>query len=140
ILANEFGSLDKLMAATVEELTAIDQIGPIMAESIHDYLHDADNIKVIEAMLTAGVEPTAPKEKASNILEGMTIVVTGTLKQFTRQQIEQMIKDHGGKTASSVSKKTSLLVAGENAGSKLEKAQKLGVEIIDEAEFIKRIK
>ncbi|MHC4772310.1 MAG: NAD-dependent DNA ligase LigA [Planctomycetota bacterium] len=140
ILADEFGSLDKLMDATAEELTAIDQIGPIMAESIHDYLHDDDNVKVIEAMLAAGVKPTAPKEKASSVLEGMTIVVTGTLKNHTRQQIEQMIKDHGGKTSSSVSKKTSLLVAGENAGSKLEKAQKLGVEIIDEAEFIKRIK
>jgi DNA ligase (NAD+) len=140
ILANEFGSLDKLMAATVEELTAIDQIGPIMAESIHDFLHDDDNVKVIEAMLAAGVKPTAPKEKASSVLEGMTIVVTGTLKNHTRQQIEQMIKDHGGKTASSVSKKTSLLVAGENAGSKLEKAQKLEIEIINEAEFIKRIK
>ncbi|MHC5162774.1 MAG: BRCT domain-containing protein, partial [Planctomycetota bacterium] len=103
-------------------------------------LHDDDNVKVIEAMLAAGVKPTAPKEKASSVLEGMTIVVTGTLKNHTRQQIEQMIKDHGGKTSSSVSKKTSLLVAGENAGSKLEKAQKLGVEIIDEAEFIKRIK
>ena len=140
ILADEFGSLDKLMDATAEELTAIDQIGPVMAESIHDYLHDDDNVKVIEAMLAAGVKPTAPKEKASSVLEGMTIVVTGTLKNHTRQQIEQMIKDHGGKTSSSVSKKTSLLVAGENAGSKLEKAQKLGVEIIDEAEFIKRIK
>ncbi|MHC5165007.1 MAG: NAD-dependent DNA ligase LigA, partial [Planctomycetota bacterium] len=75
ILANEFGSLDKLMAATVEELTAIDQIGPIMAESIHDFLHDDDNVKVIEAMLAAGVKPTAPKEKASSVLEGMTIVV-----------------------------------------------------------------
>ena len=139
ILADEFGTLDALMAATVEQLTAIDQIGPIMAESIYEYLHDADNVKVIQAMLDAGITPATPKEKASSVLEGMTIVVTGTLKQFTRQQIEQMIKDHGGKTASSVSKKTSLLVAGENAGSKLEKAQKLGVEVIDESELQRRI-
>ena len=69
----------------------------------------------------------------------MTVVVTGTLKSFTRTQIEQMIKDHGGKTASSVSKKTALLVAGENAGSKLEKAQKLGVEIISEDQFLQRV-
>ncbi|MHC4386064.1 MAG: NAD-dependent DNA ligase LigA, partial [Planctomycetota bacterium] len=122
ILSDEFGALDKLMAATAEQLTAIDQIGPVMAESVYEYLHDDDNVKVIEAMLTAGVKPTAPKEKASNILEGMTIVVTGTLKNFTRQQIEQMIKDHGGKTSSSVSKKTNFVVAGENAGSKLDKA------------------
>lgn len=140
ILAEAFGALDKLMAASAEELTAIDQIGPVMAESIYDYLHDQTNIKVINDMLAAGVTPAPPKQKASNVLEGMTIVVTGTLKQFTRQQIEQMIKDHGGKTASSVSKKTSLLVAGENAGSKLDKANQLGIQVITEAEFINRIK
>ena len=139
ILADEFGSLDKLMAATAEQLTAIDQIGPVMAESVYEYLHDQDNIKIINKMLDAGVIPAPPKQKASNVLEGMTIVVTGTLKNHTRQQIEQMIKDHGGKTSSSVSKKTALLVAGENAGSKLEKAEKFGVEVIDEAEFMERI-
>jgi len=89
-------------------------------------------------------EDRAPKwcfadKSAANVLEGLTIVVTGTLKNLTRQQIEQMIKDHGGKTASSVSKKTALLVAGENAGSKLEKAQKLGLEVIDESELQRRI-
>jgi len=128
------------MDAFAEQLTSIDQIGPVMAESIYDYLHDADNIKVINDMLAAGVKPSAPKEKASNVLEGMTIVVTGTLKTLTRQQIKQMIKDHGGKTSSSVSKKTALLIAGENAGSKLEKAQKLNIEVINETKFIKRIK
>lgn len=139
ILTEALGSLDTLMNATVEQLTAIDQIGPVMAESIFDYLHDAKNIKIIKAMLDAGVNPAPPKEKASNILEGMTIVVTGTLKNFTRQQIEQAIKDHGGKSSSSVSKKTSLLIAGENAGSKLEKARQLGIAVIDEDEFQKQI-
>ena len=140
ILADEFGSLDALMNATVETLTAIDQIGPVMAESIYDYFHDADTIKVIKAMLTAGVKPAAPKEKASTILDGMTLVVTGTLKTLTRSQIKQLITDHGGKTSSSISKKTALLVAGENAGSKLEKAKKLNIETISEAEFVNRIK
>ena len=140
ILADHFGSLDKLMNAAKDDLEAIDQIGPVMAESIHDYLHDEINIKVIHEMLAAGVKPAPPKQKASNALEGMSIVVTGTLKNFSRQQIEQMIKDHGGKTASSVSKKTAFVVAGENAGSKLDKAQQLGIEIIDEAEFLNRIK
>ncbi|MHC5119152.1 MAG: NAD-dependent DNA ligase LigA, partial [Planctomycetota bacterium] len=140
ILADEFGTLDKLMAASVEQLTAIDQIGPVMAESIYDYLHGADNIKIINEMLAAGVKPTAPKEKPSNVLEGMTIVVTGTLKNYTRSQIEQMIKDHGGKTASSVSKKTSFVVAGEIAGSKLDKANQLGIEVITEDKFLKRIR
>ena len=139
ILADELGALDKLKAATVEELTAIDQIGPVMAESIYEYLHNVDNVKVLEDMLDAGINPTAPKEKTSNSLKGMTIVVTGTLNNFTRQQIEQMVKDHGGKTASSVSKKTILLVAGENAGSKREKAQKLGVEIISEDQFLQQV-
>ncbi|MFZ9024290.1 MAG: NAD-dependent DNA ligase LigA [Anaerohalosphaeraceae bacterium] len=139
ILAEEFGTLEKLMVATVEELTSVDQIGPIMAESIYKYLHDADNVKLIEDMLGAGVTPAAPKDKASNVLEGMTIVITGTLKNFTRQQIEQLVKDHGGKIASSVSKKTALLVAGENAGSKLEKAQKFGVEVISEDQFLQQI-
>jgi DNA ligase (NAD+) len=140
ILADEFSSLDSLINATIEQLTTIDQIGPVMAESIYDYLHNDDNIKIINEMLAAGVKPQAPKAKASNTLEGMTIVVTGTLKNFTRQQIVQAIKDHGGKTASSVSKKTAFVIAGENAGSKLEKAQKLGIEIIDEAEFLNRVK
>jgi DNA ligase (NAD+) len=140
ILADEFGTLDALMNATVEQLTAIDQIGPIMAQSIYEYLHDENNIKVINDMLAAGVTPQTPKAKASNRFDGLSIVVTGTLKNYTRQQIEQMIKDHGGKSASSVSKKTAFLIAGENAGSKLEKAQALGVEVIDEDEFLKRIK
>ena len=139
ILAEEFGTLEKLMVATVEELTSVDQIGPVMAESIYKYLHDADNVKLIEDMLGAGVTPAAPKDKASNVLEGMTIVITGTLKNFTRQQIEQLVKDHGGKIASSVSKKTALPVAGENAGSKLEKAQKFGVEVISEDQFLQQI-
>ncbi|MBC8379757.1 MAG: NAD-dependent DNA ligase LigA [Planctomycetes bacterium] len=139
ILADEFGSLDALMDASIEELNAIDQIGPVMAQSIHDYLHDENNITIIEAMLAAGVKPQPPKAKASDALSGMSIVVTGTLKNHTRQQVEQMIKDHGGKSASSVSKKTAFVIAGENAGSKLEKASQLGVEVINEDEFLKRI-
>ncbi len=139
ILADELGSLDSVMNASKETLQAIDQIGPVMAESIYDYLHDEENINIINKMLAAGVRPQVPKEKASDILAGMSIVITGTLKQFTRRQIELMIKDHGGKAASSVSKKTAFLIAGENAGSKLEKAQKLKVEILSEENFLKRI-
>ena len=139
ILADECGSLDCLMNASAEQLTAIDQIGPVMAQSIFDYLHDKKNIKVINAMLEAGVNPAPPEAKASDILAGMSIVVTGTLKNHTRQQIEQMIKDHGGKAAASVSKKTAFVIAGENAGSKLEKAQQLGIEVIDEDQFLKKI-
>ena len=91
-------------------------------------------------MLNEDVKPEPPKSKASNELAGMTIVVTGTMQNFTRQQIEQAIKDHGGKASSSISKKTTFLIAGEDAGSKLEKARKLGVKVIDENEFIQRIR
>ena len=139
ILADEFGSLEALMNASVERLTEIEQIGPVVAESIYEYLHNPANIRVIRQMLAAGVSPTPPKPKASAVLAGQTIVVTGTLKHFTRQQIEQTIKDHGGKTSSSVSKKTSFVLAGQDPGSKLEKARRLGVEILDEDQFLRRI-
>jgi DNA ligase (NAD+) len=139
ILAEAFGSLDALRAANVEQLEAIDQIGPVMAHCIVDYFKDAENNRILDALLAAGVRPEPPKQKASDVLAGQTIVVTGTLSQFTRQQIEQTIKDHGGKVSSSVSKKTSYIVAGENAGSKLDKAAQLGIEVIDEDDFIKRI-
>ena len=140
ILADEFGSLNALMKMDVETLTGIDGIGPVMAQSIDDYLHDNENVTIIEAMLAAGVTPAPPKTKASNIFDGLSIVVTGTLQHHSRRDIEQMIKDHGGKAASSVSKKTAFVIAGENAGSKLEKAQKLGVEILSETDFLARIK
>jgi len=151
ILADKFGSLEVLMNAPKDApkdapeeirektLEATDQIGRGMAQSIYDYLHDTENLAIIREMLAAGIKPQAQKEKASDVLSGMTIVVTGTLKTFTRQKIQQAIKDHGGKTSSSVSKKTSLLIAGENAGSKLKKAQELGIEVIDENQFIQRI-
>jgi len=140
-LADKFGSLDKLKNATFEELKQklSAKADPVIPKSIYDYFHNSDNLDVIKAMLNADVKPEPPKSKVSNGLVGMTIVVTGTLKNFTRTQIEQTIKDHGGKTSSSISKKTTFLIAGEDAGNKLEKAQKLGVEVIDENEFIQRI-
>ena len=140
-LADKFGSLDKLRNATFEELKQklSAKADPVIPKSIYDYFHNPENLDVIEAMRYAGVEPEPPKSKASDDLAGITIVVTGTLKNFTRTQIEQMIKDHGGKASSSISKKTTFLIAGEDAGSKLEKAQKLGVKVIDENEFIQRI-
>ena len=139
IVADAFGSLEALKNAGIEQLRAIDQIGPVMAQSIVDYFNDTENARIIEALLAAGVNPAAPKQKASDTLAGQTIVVTGTLSHFSRQDIEQTIKDHGGKVSGSVSKKTSFVVAGENAGSKRDKAAQLGVEIIDEADFIKRL-
>ena len=138
ILADEFGSLERLMDADEAKLEAIDQIGPVMAKSIYDYLHDDANCDVIRRMLAAGVKPKAPPKKGS-VLAGKTIVVTGTLEHLTRQQIQQAIKDNGGKASSSVSKKTDFVLAGANAGSKLDKARQLGVQVIDEEKFMAMI-
>jgi len=139
ILANEFGSLEALMEASVERLQQIEQIGPVVAQSVYDYFHNPENVRVLRELLAAGVCPTVEQVKQSDALAGKTIVVTGTLKHFTRQQIEQTIQAHGGKPSSSVSKKTSFVVAGDNAGSKLDKARQLEVEVIDEEEFLRRI-
>ncbi len=139
ILADHFGSLDELMAADIETLSAIDQIGPKMAESVHEFFRNKKNLDIINALKDAGLNTTQEKKQIGEALAGKTIVVTGTLNNFTRQQIEQTIKDNGGKTASSVSKKTDFVLAGDKAGSKRDKAQKLGVAVIDEDEFLKMI-
>lgn len=135
ILADEFMSLENLIDAEEEKLKAIDQVGPIIASSIYEYFRDLNNIAIIEDMQKAGVNATPPAEKKSNALAGKTIVVTGTLENFTRTQIKQAIKENGGKISSSVSKKTDMVLAGANPGSKVEKARDLGVEIIDEEKF-----
>ncbi len=139
ILADEFGTLEALMKAPVERLESIDQIGPVMARSLYEYLHNADTARVIEALIEAGVRPEAGQARTSDALKGLSIVVTGTLKHFTRQEIQQAIKANGGRSSSAVSQRTDLVVAGENAGSKLDKARQLGVEVIDEEAFIRRI-
>jgi len=141
ILAEHFGSLDALMNATQEELAEIDQIGPTMAESVYEYFRDTRNREVIAQLLAAGITPQQPKARAQRKgkLQGKTIVVTGTLENFTRQQIEQAIRQAGAKTSSSVSKKTDFVLAGENPGSKLDKARKLGVEVINEKQFLQLI-
>ena len=137
ILAEHFGSLSVLMTAGQEELAEIDQIGPTMAKSIFEYFRDPENRSVIEQLLAAGVKPEQPKNRRSDKLAGKTIVVTGTLENLSRQQAQQAIRQAGGKATSSISKKTDFVLAGENPGSKLDKARKLGVEVIDEKQFIK---
>ena len=139
ILADVFTTLDSLMEADAEQLTEIDGIGPVMAESIFEYFRNEKNKAIIAEMLAAGLKPEKPQEKTALTLAGKTIVVTGSLTNFTRQEMERTIKDNGGRTASSVSKKTSFVLAGEKAGSKLEKAKKLGVEVITEDDFIEMI-
>ncbi len=139
ILAEHFGSLSALMSAGEEELAEINQIGPTMAKSIYEYFRDPENRSVIEQLLDAKVKPEQPKTRHSDKLAGKTIVVTGTLENLSRQQAEQAIKQAGGKSSGSVSKKTDFVLTGENPGSKLDKARKLGVEVIDEKQFLKMI-
>ena len=139
ILAEHFGSLSVLMAAGEEELAEIDQIGPTMAKSIYEYFRDPENCSVIKQLLDAKIKPEQPKTRCSDKLAGKTIVVTGTLENLSRQQAEQAIRQAGGKPSSSVSKKTDFVLAGENPGSKLDKARKLGVDVIDEKQFLKMI-
>jgi DNA ligase (NAD+) len=139
ILADHFGSLDALMAAEQEEMENIDRIGPTMAKSIYEYFRNAKNRAVVDELLSAGVSPEQPKVERSDKLAGKTIVATGTLENFSREQIKEAIVKAGGRAASSVSKKTDFVLAGENAGSKLAKAEKLGVKVISEQEFMRMI-
>jgi len=139
ILAEHFGSLESLLDADRQTLESIEQIGPIMAESIYRYFRDRKNRQVINELLSAGVRPEQPKKKRAGKLAGKTVVLTGTLQNFTRQEAEQAIRDAGGKPSSSVSKKTDFVVAGADPGSKLEKARKLGVPVIDEKQFLQMI-
>ena len=139
ILAENFGSLDALMAAEQAALEGIDQIGPTMAESIYEYFRDKKNRAVTDQLNKLGVKPKRPKVQRSGKLTGKTIVVTGTLERFTRQQAEYAIRQAGGKTSLSVSKKTDFVLAGKEPGSKLDKALKLGVKVIDEKQFLEML-
>lgn len=140
ILAGEFGSIDALGKATLEELSTIEGIGDIIAKSIYDYFRDENNLKMLEDLKQLGLNPSSAPKAKSDILAGKTFVLTGTLQNMTRDEASSVIKSHGGKTSSSVSKKTSYVLAGENAGSKLDKAKDLGVIILTEDDFLEMIK
>ncbi|MGD0572115.1 MAG: NAD-dependent DNA ligase LigA [Sedimentisphaerales bacterium] len=141
LLAKEFDSIEKFCETSFEEFKNIlsKKPDPVIPQSIYDYFHDKQNLYVIQLLLDAGVNPSAPQQKSSDILAGKTIVVTGSFENFTRSQIEQFIKDNGGKVSSSVSKKTSFVVEGKDAGSKLDKANQLEVEVMDENQFLQLI-
>lgn len=135
LLARQFGSMDKLQEATREELCAIPDIGEITAESLCRWLESAQGQHLIARLREAGVNMTQPDEQLSRRLEGQTFVITGTLEKRSRQEMTQLIQQHGGKVTGSVSKKTDYLVAGEDAGSKLQKARELGVPVLTEGEL-----
>ena len=136
ILAQHFGSLDALREASVEALTAIDDIGAITAQSLVSWLADPQSQHLIATLAKAGVNMTENKAEKGTSFTGMTFVLTGTLEKFTRDEAGAMIEAEGGKVSGSVSKKTTYLVAGEAAGSKLTKAQALGIPVLTEEEFL----
>jgi len=137
VLAGQFGSLTALQAASVEQLSEIPEIGPIIARSVREFLHSAAGRAAIDDLRKAGVRMETPRAETAQQqpLAGKTLVVTGTLARYTRDQIQELIQRHGGRAASSVSAKTDLVVAGEKAGSKLEQARQLGVPVISEEQF-----
>lgn len=139
-LAEHFESLDALFAADREALIALENIGAITAEAICGWCNTAENRREVEALLAAGIKPEfSRKALKSGIFGGQFVVLTGTLQNFKRSQAQKIIEEQGGECQSSVTSKTTLVIAGEAAGSKLGKAKKLGIKIIDEAEFVDMI-
>ena len=144
-LANHFGSIDRIFAASEAELSEVDGVGPILAKSLKDWIGVDWHRNLIESWRKSGVLLEIPDHKGPGSLNidgkftGMSIVVTGTLENYTREQIEEIIISNGGKAASSVSKNTAFVVAGANAGSKLAKAETLGVPVISEEQFAEKL-
>jgi DNA ligase (NAD+) len=136
LLAEEFGSIDALEKATAEELERVDEVGPRISQAILEFFADKENRDLVERLQSIGVDMTAEKKQRSAQLAGLTFVLTGTLPTLTRDEAKKRIEDAGGKTAGSVSKKTSYVVAGEESGSKLDKAIELKVPVIDELRLL----
>jgi len=142
VLARHSATMDALQDTGVEELSTIDEVGPIIAQSVYDFLHSPFGEEAIGDLRSLGVQmeaestPNADTE-SGGALSGKTIVVTGTLTKYTRDEINELVERHGGRASSSVSKNTDFVVAGEKAGSKLEKARQLGVRVLDEGQFDK---
>ena len=141
VLANRFGSIEKIAHASLEELTDTPEMGPVMAESVYIFFQNKENIKILKKLKDAGLKISGEIKKASaGPLAGKSVVITGTLKNFSRSAAEESVRKAGGNPSSSVSKNTDFLLAGEEPGSKLDKARALSVKIIDEEEFKKMLK
>jgi DNA ligase (NAD+) len=135
-LANAFPTLDELMNADEETLVQVDSIGPKIAESVSSFFSIPKNREIVEKLKDAGLQfETEENVQASSLLQDKTFVLTGSLPTLTRKEAKELIESNGGKATSSVSSNTDYLLAGESAGSKLTKAQKLGIPVIDEEEF-----
>jgi DNA ligase (NAD+) len=136
LLAEEFGSMDALMEASSDELERVNEVGPRVAQAIREFFDEKKNRALVERLREAGLTFTAEKRKKSSKLAGLTFVLTGTLPTLTREDAKAKIEAAGGRVSGSVSKKTNYVVAGEEAGSKLDKARELGVKVIDEAGLV----
>ena len=139
LLAESFGSMDALMKASIEELQAVDEVGPRVAEAIHEFFAEEKNRQLVDKLQDAGLTFTAEKKRKSSQLEGMTFVLTGSMADLTREDAKARIEAAGGRVSSSVSKKTSYVVAGEEAGSKLDKARELKVPVIEQAQLLEML-
>ncbi len=140
LLARQFGTLDALAAASSEEVEAVHGIGPAIAASVHDYFADPDTRKLLDRLRLRGLRTDEPTRSAtSSAFKGLTVVITGTLPTLSRGEAKELVQSAGGKVTDSISKATSLLVVGADAGSKLDKAKALGVKIIDETELLRRL-
>ncbi len=130
------GNIDRLMTASADELVAINEVGPIVAEGLVRFWSDETNRRVVEACLAAGVTWEKPRETAPSSLTGITFVFTGSLEKFTRNEAKEMVETKGGRASGSVSTKTDYIVAGPGAGSKLKKAEELGIKVLSEEDFL----
>jgi DNA ligase (NAD+) len=139
LLAESFGSMDALMAASIEELEAVDEVGPRVAQAIQEFFAEERNRELVEKLRQAGLTFTAEKKRKSSQLDGLTFVLTGTMADLTREEAKARIEAAGGRVSGSVSKKTSYLDAGEEAGSKLEKAKELKVPVIEQAQLLQML-
>jgi len=131
--------MDALMAASVEELESVNEVGPRVAQAIQEFFAEEKNRQLVEKLHQAGLTFSAEKKKKTTKLEGLTFVLTGTMAELSREDAKARIEAAGGRVSGSVSKKTNYLVAGEDAGSKLDKAKELKVPVIDQAKLLEML-
>jgi DNA ligase (NAD+) len=139
-IAKHFGTMDAIANASIDDVLAMHGMGETLAESLVSWFSDKKAQKLIGRLRDRGLTFDEPQTQTGSALKGAAVVITGTLPTLSREQASALVESNGGRVSSSVSKKTSFVVAGEEAGSKLEKARQLGVEVIDEAELLRRVR